>query len=120
MNSDIELMSKPTYKEMSEYFNEYFGIWHLNVPPDKKFMLLTLIGYVVVKAKEKQPDVTYYKIVQSVSKNLGLREHDIYGLAIMSEAFTKGCDSSQIPTFGLKGNEIINAIKSILMQWLPF
>ena len=53
-----------------------------------------------------------------LSKNLGLDDNFIKGLAIVCEDFAYQC--TDFPTFGLKGQDIIKEVISILKSYLPF
>jgi hypothetical protein len=53
-----------------------------------------------------------------ISKNLGLPDEFIKGLAIVCEDLSYDC--TEFPTFGLKGKEIVNKIVEILRSYVPF
>jgi hypothetical protein len=53
-----------------------------------------------------------------LSKNLGLPDEFIKGLAIVCEDFSYDC--TDFPTFGLKGQDVIKEAVSILKSYIPF
>jgi hypothetical protein len=53
-----------------------------------------------------------------LSKNLGLPDNFIKGLAIVCEDLSYDC--TDFPTFGLKGKEILIKITEILKSYVPF
>ena len=83
-----------------------------------RLALISLICYVTYKSKLKNPDTTHYMIIMKISKNLGLPDEFIKGLAIVCEDLSYDC--TEFPTFGLKGKEIVNKIVEILRSYVPF
>jgi hypothetical protein len=111
------------FDDLRKFYSENFSIGHINGDPrrssiENKFILVSLICYVVSKSKLKNPDTTYYEIVAKLSQNLGVPDEFIKALAIVCEDF--GYDSKSFPTFGLKGNDIIKEIRRILNTYIPF
>lgn len=114
------LLQNETYKELKETYDKYFTIGvggDINV----KFTLISLICLLTDASKKNNPDATCYQVIMKVlelSKS-ALPEEDIIGLAIVCESFLK--NSTKFNNCGLKTpNEILNKIREILDQWVPF
>lgn len=107
-----------SFEELTRFYKENFSIGFISNNLDSKLALVSLICYVVYKQRQKYPLVTYYQVISQISKNIGLTEAQKVGLSIVCEDFGYGC--SEFPTFGLKGAEIINKIKELLSNELPF
>ena len=113
------------FDELRRFYSEHFSLGNLNIPKteehsvfERKIILISLICYITYKTKLKNPDVTHYQIIMKLSKNSGLPDCFIVGLAILCEDFSFNC--SDFPTFGLKGQDIIKEVVSILKSYLPF
>lgn len=113
-----------SFQELKEFYTKNFSLGYINSGHgrsaiEERFILISLIDYIHYKAKLKNPDVTHYEIVMKLSKNLGLPDDFLKGLAIVCEDFAYQCDGD-FPTFGLKGQDIIKEVVSILKNWFPF
>lgn len=106
-----------TYKQLKQFYSEYFGLSNLNVSSEERLAILSLVSYTVQKLKAKKPDVTYYSVLKKLAPS-AMPEDYLYGLAIICEDFAYDC--KEFPTFDLKGNEIIKKIKDILSNYIPF
>lgn len=104
------------FKEMKENYKIY-SLGYLNTDINSKFALISLINYLVMKLKEKKPDVTYYQIIYKIA-GTSFPEDFIKGLAIVCEDFAYGC--KEFPTFGISPKEIPKKIKEILDTYIPF
>ena len=113
------------FKELQRFYSENFSLGYINSGHDRssieeRFVLISLIDFITYKAKLKNPDVTHYEIIMKLSKNLGLTDEFIKGLAIVCEDFAYQCTDKDFPTFGLKGQDIIKEAVSILKSFMPF
>lgn len=113
------------FNELKKFYSENFSLGYLNPSSEnghstfeRRLILISLIDYITYKSKLKNPDTTYYEIIMKLSKNLGLPDEFIKGLAIVCEDFAYSC--SDFPTFGLKGQDIIKECISILKSYIPF
>ena len=113
------------FEELRRFYFEHYSLGYLNLPEsdghspfERKLILISLINYLYAKNKPKSPDLTYYSLIYKLSKNLGLPDNFIKGLAIVCEDFSYSC--SDFPTFGLKGQEIVKEVVSILKSYMPF
>lgn len=111
------------YSELRKFYTENFSLGYINSGHgrsaiEERFILISLINFITYKAKLKNPDTTHYEIITKLSKNQGLSEDFIKGLAIVCEDFAYQC--SDFPTFGLKGQDIIKEAVSILKSFMPF
>ena len=111
------------FNELKRFHSENFGLGYINSGHgrsaiEERFILISLIDFITYKAKLKNPDTTHYEIIMKLSKNLGLPDSFIKGLAIVCEDFSYQC--TDFPTFGLKGQDIIKEVISILKSYIPF
>ena len=87
-----------------------------------KLMLISLVALAYRKMKEKDVEMTPLKLLMKLTgeekSNSGFYQF-LEALAILVEDLSYGC--TKIDTCGMKtSQEIINKIKEILSQWLPF
>jgi hypothetical protein len=115
-----------SFDELKRFYSEHFSLGYLalsesngNSPFERKLILISLICYLYNKNKPKNPDLTYYSLIYKLSKNMGIPDDFIKGLAIICEDFAYG-NNGNFPTFGLEGKMILNEINSILKSFLPF
>ena len=111
------------FNELKRFYSDNFSLGYISSGHNRsaieeRFILISLICYITYKAKLKNPDTTHYEIIMKLSKNLGLPETFIKGLAIVCEDFSYDC--TDYPTFGLKGQDIIKEVISILKSYIPF
>lgn len=111
------------FKELRQFYSDNFTLGYINSGHNRssieeRFVLISLIDYITYKSKLKNPDTTHYEIIMKLSKNLGLPENFIRGLAIVCEDFSYQC--SDFPVFGLKGQDIVKEAVSILKSYIPF
>jgi len=111
------------FNELRRFHSENFSLGYINSGHgrsaiEERFVLISLVCYITYKSKTKNPDTTHYEIIMKLSKNLGLPENFIKGLAIVCEDFSYQC--TDFPTFGLKGKDVINEAVSILKSYIPF
>ena len=112
-----------TFNELRRFYNENFSLGYIDSGHNRsaieeRFVLISLIDYITYKAKLKNPDTTHYQIIMKLSKNLGLPDDFIKGLSIVCEDFAYS--TSDFPTFGLTGKDIINEVQEILKGYFPF
>ena len=115
-----------SFEELRKFYSEYYSLGYLNLSEEngqssfeRKLILISLICYLVDKNKAKNPDLTYYSLIYKLSKNLGLPDEFIKGLAIVCEDFAYG-NQGNFPTFGLEGKKILEERISILKTYTPF
>ena len=107
-----------SYKELEAIHSKYFSLGNLNININNKFALISLICYITTSMQKKQPDVTYYQVVNKLAEGTGTTEDEVKGLAIMCENFGYGC--TDIPTFGIKPADMSKTVKDILNKRMPF
>lgn len=113
----MDIITTPPYEEMQRIYSRYFTIGYLGPDISTKFALVSLIGYLTEKLKEKKPDVTHYQVIRKLSESI-LSEDQMKGLAVICSDFACGC--TQFPTFGIEDKKIPAKIKEILSSWTPF
>lgn len=104
------------FDELRDIYMQYFSLGKLSCNINEKFALISLLGYITQKAKQKHPDVTYYSIIKKIDDSLP--EEYVKSLAIIVEDFS--FNVKEFPTFGIKGPDMIKTVKSILNKYLPF
>lgn len=114
------------FEELRRFYSENYSLGYLNLSEsdghssfERKLILISLINYLYDKNKAKNPDLTYYSLIYKLSKNLGLPDKFIKGLAIVCEDFAYG-NKGNFPTFGLEGKKILEEINSVLKTFVPF
>ena len=113
----MDIIETPPYKEMQRTYSRLFSLGYLNTDISTKFALISLIGYLTFRIKQKKPDVTPYQIIRKIIGD-DLPEDFIKGLSIIVDDFSYMCKS--FPTFGIKDKEIPSKIKEILNSYIPF
>lgn len=111
------------FTELRQFYSDNFSLGYINSGNgrssiENRFVLISLINHITYKTKLKNPDTTHYMIILKLSKNLGLSDDFLKGLAIVCEDFSYSC--TEFPTFGLKGQDIIKEVVSILKSYMPF
>lgn len=111
------------FKELEKFYSDNYSLGYINSGHNRsaieeRFILISLIDYIHYKAKLKNPDITHYEIIMKLSKNLGLPDDFLKGLSIVCKDFAYQCDD--FPVFGLKGDQIIKEVVSILKSYVPF
>ena len=107
-----------TYKQLEAIYSRYFSLGNLNVDINNKFALISLICFIVTSMKKKQPDVTYYEVVNKICSTVGCEEDFIKGLAVMCESFAYGCKT--FPTFNIQSKDMVQTCRDILKTYMPF
>jgi len=113
-----------SFKELDDFYTENFNIGYLNsnsetrTPFENRLVLISLICEITYKTKLKNPDITHYQVIMKLSDKLGLPENFIWALSIICKNFSYNC--TEFPTFGLKGQDKIKEIRTILSTYLPF
>lgn len=113
----MDIVTTPPYQDMQRLYNRYYSLGNLETDINTKFALISLIGYLTFKLRQKKPDVTAYKVIRKIVGD-SLPEDFIKGVAIVVEDFSYNCES--FPTFGIKDTEIPFKIKEILLNYVPF
>ena len=110
--------SEPTFRQLQDFYKQYFSTGNLAADINMKFALISLIGYIVYNMKKKKPDVSYYEVCYKLMEGLGFEEIDVKGLAIVVEDFSYGC--TDFPTFGIPPKEMPKKVREILSKYMPF
>ncbi len=113
----MDIIETPPYEEMQRIYNRYFSLGYLKIDINAKFALISLVGYLVFKLKQKKPDVTSYQILKKINGNT-LPEDFIKGLSVVIDDFSYEC--KEFPTFGIEDKKIPSKIKELLHSYLPF
>lgn len=113
----MDVITTPSYQDMQRLYNHYYSLGYLNTDINTKFALISLVGYLVFKLKQKKPDITSYQVIRKIVGD-DLPEDFIKGVAVVIDDFSYGCKS--FPTFGISNKDIPNKIKEILSTYVPF
>ena len=113
----MDIITTPSYQDMQRLYNRYFSLGYLNTDINMKFALISLIGYLTFKLKQKKPDITSYQIIRKIVGN-SLPEDFIKSLAVVTDDFSYSC--KEFPTFGIEDKKIPAKIKEILSNYMPF
>lgn len=103
--------------DLNKIYIENFSLGYLGKDISTKFALISLICYLTYKSQNKDPTITYTRVVSSLSKDL-LSKEEQESLAIICSDFGYGC--TEFPTFGIQDKYIPTKIKEILSSKLPF
>ena len=113
------------FNELKRFYSKHYSLGYLNLPPEnghssyeRKLILISLINHITYKTKLKHPGISHYEVIMKLSKNLGLPEEFLMGLAIVCEDFAYQCN--EFPTFGLEGQDMVKEVISILRSYMPF
>lgn len=117
MDIDMDIITTPPYQDMQRLYNRYYSLGRLDTDINTKFALISLVGYLAFKLKQKKPDVTPYQIIRKIVGD-NLPEDFIKGVAVVVDDFSYSCKS--FPTFGISDKDIPNKIKEILSTHVPF
>lgn len=113
----MDVINTPSYQEMQQLYSRYYSLGYLNTDINTRFALISLIGYLCYKLRQKKPDITPYRIIKKIIGD-NLPEDYIKGLSVVVSDFSNGC--KEFPTFGLEDKKIPSKIKEILTMYLPF
>lgn len=118
MSPDLDTLEGKPYKYLLKLYQDNFSLGYLNTDINNKFALISLVCFVTYRAKEKKPDVTHYSILMAIVKDMDIPNHLIKALAVICDDFAYG--TTDFPTFGIAGKDIIPSIKKILQSYVPF
>ncbi len=110
------------YKEKSLLFKKVYGISNFGDDLNNTLILFSLVALVTEKMRDKDPEISPLKILMQITKTYD-KTTTVYqmleNVSILVEDFTY--PGIKLDPCGLKNSqEIINKIKNILNQWLPF
>ena len=116
----MDVITTPPYEEMQKIFRNNFHLPNFGSDCSEKFALISLICYITEKLKQKNPDVTHWKVLYNLNMkgNCHVETDWLKGLAVVCSEFAYGCTT--FPTFGLTDKEIPKKIIEMLQKWLPF
>ena len=103
--------------ELQQFYSKTYSLGYLGVDINTKFALISLLGYLTYKIKQKKPSVTSYQIIKQISKNK-FPEKFVKGLSVVVDDFSYGC--KEFSTFGIEDKKIPQQISGILSTYTPF
>lgn len=106
------------FEKLNSLYHRNFSLGFIDKDFSTKVALISLLGYLVLKLRAKDPSISYLKVIKSLSKDMKLDSKFIHTLAIVCEDFGYGCES--FPTFGIEDKKIPAKIKELLENYVPF
>jgi len=106
------------FENLNRLYHENFSLGFIDKDFSTKVALISLLGYLVLKLKDKDPLITYLKVIKSIAKDMKFSDKFLYTLAIVCEDFSYGCTS--FPTFGIEDRNIPAKVKELLKMCTPF
>lgn len=110
------------YVDKKDVFSRTFSFGALSGDLNDKLVLISLVSLTYIQMRKKNPMITPFEILIKIT---GIQiDNSFYcrfleSLSIVVEDFSYECKN--IDSCGLKtSQEIINKIKELLDQWLPF
>ena len=71
------------FEELNNLYHNNFSLGFISEDFSTKVALISLLGYLVLKLKAKDPSISYLKVIKSLSKGMKLDPKFIYTLAII-------------------------------------
>lgn len=102
------------YSEKLNLYKSNFSFGFLGSNFTNKVALLSLLGYLYTKLKDR---ASMLQIVKSTAPK-NIPEDDLITIAVIAEDLAYGCKSFE--TFGLADKEIPSKIKEIFKNYCPF
>lgn len=111
---------EPTLTDLRSTYNRYFTLACLNVSPDNKFALISLICFLTKQARVKNPDAKVEQVIRKIVPQNQNSPGLLRALTVICEDYLKD-KNADFPIFGAKSAaEIVAKIKEILSMELPF
>ena len=111
---------EPTLTDLRSTYNRYFSLACLNVSPENKFALISLICFLTKQARKKNPEVSVDQVIRKVTNGKAMNSNGLLrALTCICEDYLK--TESEFPIFGAKSSkEIVDKVIEILNTELPF
>lgn len=111
---------EPTLTDLRSTYNRYFTLACLNVSPDNKFALISLICFLTRQARKKNPEATVDQVLRKVVSGKAMNSNGLLrAITCICEDFLQG--EGEFPIFGAKSSkEIVDKIVEILNTEMPF
>ena len=111
-----------TYDQKRDLYIKTFSFGSIGKNVNDKLILISLLSLTYMKMKVKKPDITVLDILKSITKH-SPDNSSFYqlleALSVVVEDYSYGCTDAD--ACGLNSSqEIIEKIKTILNQWVPF
>lgn len=117
-------MIEDSYEEKVEYLNKYIGLDGTNIAGEDILTLISLVNYVTVANRKKDPSATPLQVIKAIHKNdADLKNPGVQfiheRLSLMCEMFM--IEGSKFRNFGFNTKEaIFGEINRIIDSWIPF
>lgn len=109
---------EPTLTDLHSTYNRYFSLSCLNVSPEQKFALISLICFLTLQARKNNPKATPEQVIKKIADG-GNSPGLLRALCCICDDFLKS--AGDFPIFGAKSSkEIVECIKKILNTEMPF
>lgn len=113
----MDIIRNPRYEELQEIYQRYFSFGNFGISFDAKLAFLSMLAYITEQLKAKKPDITHYQVLRNIVGSK-LSEDVIKGIAVVCADMSYNC--KEFPTFGLNTKQMINKIKDLADNYLPF
>ena len=109
---------EPTINDLRYYYNRYFSLNCLATTSTNKFVLISLICFLTLRARVKNPKATCEQVIRKITGEMNSKNL-VTALSVICEDYM--LNSEEFPTFKLKtATEMVEKIKEILHTELPF
>lgn len=110
----------PTLTDLRSTYNRYFTLSCLNVGPDAKFALISLICFLTKQARKNNPKATVDQVLRKVLNGRAMNSNGLLrAVTCICEDMLLG--EGEFPIFGAKSSkEIVDKIVEILGKEMPF
>lgn len=111
---------EPTLTDLRSTYNRYFSLACLNVSPDNKFALISLICFLTKQARKNNPNVSVDQVIRKITNGKAMNSNGLLrALTCICEDYLK--TEGEFPIFGAKSSkEIVDKVIEILNTEMPF
>ena len=124
VNQIVSMIDGLSLDDKKILYSRSFGFGFLDSKDndlDSKLMLISLVGLVSYKVRDKNPELSTLDILKQITgyNNTTVGYDFIENLSIIVDDFLYGIKTFN--SYGLKNSkEIINKINELINQWIPF
>jgi hypothetical protein len=106
-----------SYQQLEDLYSKYFSFGNLGISFDSKLALLSMLCHLTEELKGKKPDINHYQVLRNIV-GTKIPDNVVKGISIVAKDMSYGCQ--QFPTFGLTNKQMIDKIKELADNYLPF
>ena len=105
------------FEQLRKFYAENFFIGTISKDFSEMLALISLVCYLTFKLKQKNPDVTFWKVIYKIGKDT-TDERTLKAIAIVCESLSYG--ATEFPNFGIEDKKIPKKIQDLIKNLLPF